>query len=572
MIQFKVFDRFLELKKDTSFSFSFINSIFAFDKIELKRTQEFTIPATSNNNLALKHANRPDFDGLFARTILDAEMWYSGGKIEGKLYISSATEKEYKCVFVFGEMLKLKSIKEAGKIKDYSFLNDNFKWRDGTPTLNYYDNFCLYKYKITNFDETAVNVGWNFMPSVYLGYLIDNCAIALGISVDYSNIIDKVRQLYIKLNGMNLAGVELAPESLISVTSGFSQALDYYGFPPALFVQEYTNDYSENALVAQENVKVTFTPEFPDNYGTTKFFIYVLNDGNVPVKIFTKESMNVAEVAVNVYKGQKITMVSADYASNTWRNYPIPMTCKYTAFDEKVEYGGDYYLQPNHPDLTFIDLLKIVANATNTAILYDEETSVISFFDFETWENPVNLEGSVIKKGTVSRVFNDFAQKNTINCKDSEPVLKENAVTGVFYLQNETLEKENELYTIPLSGGNNYGLSTAFDGVHKFLQLSDIIKNVDELGVITYEFGKDADTLCEFVAGSDYLQQVIFDQNPNFLNLLNKSTQIELTVKMYFLEFQQIKYNTTFSYRGIKYCVISAKWSKDQCNLILQRM
>lgn len=572
MIQFKILGKFLELEKNTSLSFSFVNHIFGFDKIELTRSQEFTIPATARNNSILKLANRADFEGLLARLILDAEMWYSGVKVSGRLYLSGTTATEYKCVFVFGELMKLKTIKEAGKISEYTAFSDNFKWNDGTPTKNCFELFCLYKYKIPNFDETAVNVGWNFMPSVYIGYLIDITASRIGVSVDYSNISDKISQVFIKLNGMKLAGVQLADDSRISCTSGFPQSLDYYGYDPVLFVQEYANDYAENVLTAQKNVKITFTPEFPENYGNTKFFIYVLNDGNVPIKIFSKENTNNNEVSVNLYKYQKISMLSVDYNTNTWRNYPIPMNCKFTAFDEKITYPGDYYLQPNLPKLTFVDLLKIVANVTNTAILYDETTATFSFFDFADWLTPINLENKVIKKGSVLRVFNDFAQSNIIRCKDSENVLTENKATGTFYLQNETLEKTKDIAEIPLSGGNNDGYSTATDEINKYLQVGDIIREVDKDGVVTYTFGNDEDTICEFVGSSDYLQQIVFQQNTNFLNMLNKSTQIELTVKMYFLEFQEIKYNSTFIYRGVKYCVISAKWSKDQCNLILQRI
>ena len=384
MIQFKVLGKFLELEKNTSLSFSFVNPIFGFDKIELTRSQEFTIPATAHNNSILKLANRADFDGLFARLILDAEMWYSGGKISGRLYLSGTTATEYKCVFVFGELMKLKTIKEAGKISEYTVFSDNLKWNDGTAAENSFQLFCLYKYKIPNFDETAVNVNWNFMPSVYIGYLIDIAASRLGVSVDYSNISDKISQVFIKLNGMKLAGVQLADDSLISCTSGLPQALDYYGYDPVLFVQEYANDYAENVLTAQKNVKITFTPEFPDNYGNTKFFIDILNDSNVVVKRFSKENTGNQEVSVNLYKYQKFTMVSADYDTGTWRNYPIPMSCKFTAFDEKTTYGDDYYLQPNLPKLTFVDLLKIAANVTNTAILYNETDSAVAILGLKS--------------------------------------------------------------------------------------------------------------------------------------------------------------------------------------------
>jgi len=286
MIQFKVLDSFLELKKGTSVSISSSNQIFSFDKIELSRTQEFTIPATAKNNSIFKLSNRADYSGYVSRIVIDAEMWYSGGKISGKLYISEASKTEYKCVFVFGELLNLKIIKESGKIKDYLTILDYTKWDDSIePSLLPLD-FAIYKYKIEGIDERTL-LNWNFMPSVQLSYLIYAAATRLDVAV--STLSSKVEQLYIKLNGTNCGGLSLAPDSTITAIPNITPALDYTNFPATLFVQEYTNFLYQNVLKALQDVQITFTPTFPENFGYTKFYIYVLNSENVTVNMFTKE-------------------------------------------------------------------------------------------------------------------------------------------------------------------------------------------------------------------------------------------------------------------------------------------
>ena len=565
MIQFKVLDSFLELKKGTSISISASNQIFGFDKIELSRTQEFTVPATEHNNSIFNLSNRADFNGYVARITLYAEMWYSGGKIAGKLYISEASKTEYKCVFVFGELINFKIIKEAGKIKDYLTILDYTKWDDSTaPSLLPVD-FAIFKYKIDGIDETTL-LNWNFMPSVQLSYLIYAAATRLDVAV--STLSSKVEQLYIKLNGMNGGGLSLAPDSIITAIPGITSDLDYTNFPATLFVQEYTNFLYQNALKSLQDIQITFTPTFPENYGYTKFYIYVLNSENVPIKMFTKEGTKDKETILKLSKGQKITMLGIDYGNNAHFNEPIPMQSKFTTFEGNIAFGDDYYLQPNLPDLTFVDLLKIVANVTNTAIIYDNDINTFSFFDFNSWLNPISLDEKLIKRGNISRTFNDFAQENIIKLKDNENVLSKNAAKSAFYLQNETLEKTKTIAEIQLSGGNNSGYSSATDGLHKFLKLSDIIKN--DAG--EYEFGKDSDTLCEFVDGSDYLQQVIFDKNDTFLSILEKSTKITVSVNMLLLEFLAIKYNSRFILNGILFCWVTSKWSNDRCELVLQKM
>jgi len=119
MIYFKIDGVDLDIPKDLELSFQKKNILFSFDDIELNRSQSFTLPRSQTNDAIFQFSFRPDFDGAVTRVTHFAEMFYSGGKEEGILSCSSASDDGYECIFVFGELRNLKKIKEAGKISEY---------------------------------------------------------------------------------------------------------------------------------------------------------------------------------------------------------------------------------------------------------------------------------------------------------------------------------------------------------------------------------------------------------------------------------------------------------------------
>lgn len=118
MIRFNVNGKYLDLYAKTRVQFVRKNTLFAFDDIQLNRTAEFQVPATPTNNLVFAMANDAARYGTEARVRIAAQMQYSGGAEDGYLYISQSNRREYSVIFVYGELLDLKAIKEAGKISD----------------------------------------------------------------------------------------------------------------------------------------------------------------------------------------------------------------------------------------------------------------------------------------------------------------------------------------------------------------------------------------------------------------------------------------------------------------------
>ena len=77
------------------------------------------------------YSYRPDFDGAILRVSHDTTMFYSGGAEIGVLSCKGVSAAGYDCVFVYGELQKLKQIKDAGNISEY--YQNRFNLGDITP-------------------------------------------------------------------------------------------------------------------------------------------------------------------------------------------------------------------------------------------------------------------------------------------------------------------------------------------------------------------------------------------------------------------------------------------------------
>ncbi|HRS68374.1 MAG TPA: hypothetical protein P5564_07180, partial [Paludibacteraceae bacterium] len=189
MIYFKIDGVDLDIPKDLELSFQKKNILFSFDDIELNRSQSFTLPRSKINDAIFQFSFRPDFDGAVTRVTHFAEMFYSGGKEEGILSCSSASDDGYECIFIFGELRNLKKIKEAGKISEYFDLPHSIVWGDETAVYpanddgSYNELWSLLKYK-TDAPESVWQHGINVLPSVRLDRLIDMCCYLLSVDVD----------------------------------------------------------------------------------------------------------------------------------------------------------------------------------------------------------------------------------------------------------------------------------------------------------------------------------------------------------------------------------------------------
>lgn len=91
----------MELPADFQFSFNYNNGVFAFENLQLSRSGEFSIPRTPVNDIILEFSHDASKDGQFVRNRKAAELYYSGGKIDGYIYVSKFSGGEVIRLFSF---------------------------------------------------------------------------------------------------------------------------------------------------------------------------------------------------------------------------------------------------------------------------------------------------------------------------------------------------------------------------------------------------------------------------------------------------------------------------------------
>ena len=107
----------LDIKSAQSITMTRYNPLFGFDKLQCERTTEFSLPDTPNNNRVFAMAKMPSTQGVAMRVRYNAQLVDGMCSQDGYLYISEY-DGEYKAVFVTGELLGLKRIKDAGNIRE----------------------------------------------------------------------------------------------------------------------------------------------------------------------------------------------------------------------------------------------------------------------------------------------------------------------------------------------------------------------------------------------------------------------------------------------------------------------
>lgn len=588
MIRFRIVGSgYVELPADFDFTFNYNNGIFAFDKMQLSRSGEFTIPRTPANDLLLGFSHDPSNDGNYIRKSKPAELHYSGGKIDGYLFIGKyTTGSGYSAVFVYGELAGLKRIQELGTIDEYVSTNDQTDFDESlinsyfpTGLLPFDFRFLRYQNGIPDANKNTTYV--NQLPMVKLSYLLSQAATAAGVNLDPSGIGQAIDAV-----GLILATNNAEPTlQSVSVTGAANLSLAISGTGAGNFNMEtrqfvYWDYTAPTAPFRKVNVRVlvckydlTILPAV-NSYNTA----IITGDGTT--YLTSGSTSNFKDMRI----GQKIELKKDDYftfvnLSDTRLGIPIddydtpiPAGISFRTYIgelDLVDVGDSYYLQQNLPKVTLLDLVKTFANLFRVGVTYDAATNKIGFFDFDfNKANYKKLDDTVVEIKSVSRSFLDYAKNNYIKFKNEDYVTESKAQT-IYTINNDTLADEKILYTIPFS-----------EGIKN--ELNEVVLNDFEL-VAPYKKTAKIGTLAvpSIVSGENHLKHIsmlyqyldtILQWSDNLTPIIQNSTTVEMSVKMIAGDFLKIKNTDVFGYRGKKFVCIAGSHSGEIADLTLVKI
>lgn len=575
MIRFKlVGGEYLDLASDFNFTFSYNNTLFAFDNMQVSRSTEFQIPATPKNNMILGFALDPSNDGGWVRQKKQAELHYSGGKIDGFLFFGKYSKGSYSAIFVYGELSALKTAKEKGNIVEYCdfpeslpTVSPTFRSAYNSAGLLMY-SFAWYNYKNGTADANRLSGAMNYSPSVKLSSLLVRAAVRAGLTLSIDDITEQINSIALILPTQK----KPANPTSISFSGVPNSTLVVSGAAGYLKSVTKTFKYKDfNSFFWQRQAVVCFE--------ALQDLTIKINSVAYPVSahLVTGDGRDfISKGAFGVEIGEEYSFKKGDYFTFTnWNDYffkePIKdygttigtIGCSvWGASQTEVGIGDTYYLQPNLPEVTLIDLLKTAANLFRMGIDYDVATNTVSFYDFAFDKSQaIELDSKTIEILSVDRTFLDYAQRNYIDFKSEEYV--KNRATIDYKINNDLIAAEKQLFTIPFSEGGfdsqNNVVVQDFDSDNKKTA------KTATLGVVSK------------VSGQTYLKHISelpknVALNTNLSRIINESTTIVWTGRMIAGDFLKLKNKNTYKYKGQYYCCIDGTHADGTATLTLVKI
>lgn len=574
MIGFKINGGSLDLPEKTTVQLLRKNEIFAFDEIEVERSVSFEIPATPENNYILKLSNDYHCAGAFMRVKIAAQMIIGVVTRDGYLCLTQYDHKKkaYKAIFLFGQLLGLQRLRDAEKFNEMGLQTDLYI--DGNSTIYNApsatgETWAKVKYYMDTNPNGSVSV--KLLTEMMSAQRPDLPAITLPAGTDGLRIIRA------KMSGFDYAQ---KLKSTLNPDGGSQPDTDYplepynlQEYDPTLFdvVTDIFGQYSTwqggsskvyyriQGLKVLTPLSISFPKGMSNKWflqkraytgGASGFYGGHWWEQGAPNAAPIIHGASLSGKTVEFAAGDEFYLVNVDdfrYTSaggltiNGWMFVQQGATFPYD-FTVKIAGESRYYLRDNMPDMTPLELCKIVAALTGTVLRYTE-TQGVWFDDLQRgWETRDLAD--VIERTTMERKFGDYAQHNYVRFEDED---NPQPLETVYTINNANLEEEKELQTMPLASG--------VTRVRNYYPAIDL--------------ATDKDTIADTIADSNFLQRVSLLKNAEIQGFCDASTTLKLSALQNILEYVQVNPKTLFFFDGALWAWNEMQWNKERVQMKL---
>lgn len=583
MIEFNVGGILLDVPSGTRLQFVKKNILFAFDSIECERTTSFRLPKTPTNLRAFDFSNDFHRQGTAMRIRVDAQLRIGVVVKNGYLYVQTYSHKsqEFDCIFVTGELLGLKQLKELGKANEIPYeYNDNVSYNVLTsPTILLQNpNFRVMR----SYADDDIN-----RPSYNLGHILD--WLVSNTDITFSELPNQLDVLITEPNQLQPTIFSITQQVVDSSQPTPDISEDYYntiaasanvyavfdnigydeynGEPTVILgVQRY---YRPRFLRAKMDVKITFPADFPnvfmygmrDTYGGMVFY----GDYSFSVVDYqmTISGEPLAGRTISLKKDDAFIFVDSDDFQMVRGSaggglpslgfYPLISQTNFDGMtveaDGELKTGDIIYLRDNMPSLTAVDILKIYAYINGKVLWYDSENERVTFEDLIVSDYPVYTLKNAINVTSVKRTFGDYAQKNILRYESPEFMRSSDVIEEQYTIDNVNIEQEKELYRIPFSEGRRYRETRA-------LQIR----------------ATDNDTIAypNLLSGRLFRTELV--KNNVLQAILTNSTTIDVQCDMSLFEFDSIRDKMRIFYDNAYWVWLNISWNNGVADITLAKV
>lgn len=598
MIRFEVNGEYLELPADFSIQFKKTNILFAFDDIECERSTSFNIPATPQNNRIFALAKWVQSDGVGMRRKYEAQIQAGLVVLDGYLHIDQYDAGMYKAVFVTGELLGLRKIRDAGKIKEYWKPAGGIVWstaniKDANTSAGqvslaitrYVSNIQLlhpsfdlrdviqYAYNaLTGRNMPAMVRGYRLIPKEVQGMPKTNVTFSYtGTEADFEDDPEDASFANTITQTGALSAIGTMNDTVLLVGVGGTQTQFKY-----IKVRQW---------IAKQTLILTFPTTFPNN-----MFLMSLDDPEPEYNWLSPswflggwrfyqrtgggtatEGTPLAGRSVTIPSGTRFVFLCSD----DYEYEPSPLNWNGFRYISSRDYSYEMVVEAETltegdtiraydilPDLTLVELLKIYSYLEGKALNYTEADGVLfDDLDVDSWE-AINIDGKIIKAGNVARKFGNYAQQNVIDFDSGTEVLENQRLQLTYEIDNDNLQEKKTLGKIPYSEGQ---IAERDGSMVARFDTEDTENNVLYAAGIMKAVGTST-------TAPKYGTRVELQKNSGLQSLLDASTCITIQVHMTLLEFNQLQPKKALYFEGVRYVWTEANWTKNVATIKMSKI
>lgn len=582
----------IDVDTSTDFSLKSENPFFSVGITEMSHTQDFSVPATQHNNQIFNVDNSVIMQGW--RRGRDCWLGYSSGEIAGKLFIKDYNKERYNVLFIWGAELD-----DVLSQPIINYLQTGLSLSVvANPTLkDSINDFGWCNYSEVHF-EPSFSDGLSLMPTVNLGWLMDQAAIAAGykILMDGDYLVNNPYRQYNAYNyGININTANVGDRYHVYMSNWAATGLNSINY------QTYDDSSNPVADVAAgfQLTNVSLWTNQPGVTVTGKCFRALRN-----IKIRLQPNNQVICMSINgIYlntegnggqfpyieydtllyltAGQSVTFVNvADFDYYTWAvsydGYDTPFNYDFEIIDSSTvaNLGDSIDLDDNLPDYSLLELVRNWCLMTSSFFEIDAKNKQIIIRSIEAVlaarisNKIVDIDnnGKILDVGQLRRYIEGYSQHNLTRCNSADYVAEVNRFGADYPCDNDLLDDSSEFGVISFNDGN-----ISPDG-------EAIFKNVEPLegggvslrpSVGVFMFNTDG------LGGHSYHLQYVennYGMHNPMAAITTNGVSIVLTVREQLAKYLAHTYDEIYQYGGCMWIAKDYTWKDNATQFTLVKV
>lgn len=587
-LEIRIGNTYLDIDKDTSFSFVRTNAMFDFDNLTYIRSTSFSIPRTNKNEVTLTHAGDIHATGVYMRKRIECYTVIDGVPSTGYLYITSADTDKYNCNLYIGEY-----VGDIFSKKISEFLTDG----ERATKLVYGDEALVEDVQATNDKIVAVTRYYqelepdengykgitdiHTMPSWSIDLLLKrifgqdfSCGarIITDGSKDAVGVQNDITLTFGSNGGVTISGdddgefdVGQQPEETlqrvsVNETTGRQTETkkrvykvkcshDVYiaGYAERMI---YTGDYHISGVSVWNNDGRYFIasvgttdPTLASKYTVVPDSVEIEEDV-IKYAYFRGNGQTNDPVIIPANTPFRVASLEQHTPNEPSRQYPTTEVNLLNGTATGITIYAKYKIvtaESVAPTLSVADLLRLYARLKGVLLYWNGKQVV----EVRGYADSGELH-DVISSSGVKRVFSNFSQCTYIAYSDDED---RRYTDAVYTVNNETIAAE-AVKTLPVGGGGeNANRPTATVAVLE--QKYPIVG------------GESSEV---------YMVRKNVPKNSAVDYLCSTSTQIKVKYRTSYKAFIEMRYNAMLSYDNAKWVWLTSTWQNGIAEITLQRM